>query len=245
MLTNNHVASKQKLHRLYRKMTIYQFWSFFYIIYTVFLFRYNIFGSTFKRSYIQICTRLFVFRILKLSYIKPSYKEVPLYFLPYLCFSLQPQVKSKDKHSSANKEAVSEIYKRKDYGWLDIKDKDTAKTQTPPKVPKNTNGGFGGFKKGFLSGSKPKSKPVKTDKGSASVSSTEQKSKSTLEDIPLIKKEDHTETEELKLPEVQEKKEEASDDLMKNQSKTDFSTGYQGCVQKYKVIGNFVLDSCT
>ena len=169
----------------------------------------------------MLCTRLFVFRILKLSY------NEPLYFLPYLCFSLQPQVKSKDKHSSANKEAVSEIYNHKDYVLSDIKDKDIVKTQIPPQDLKNTNGGFGGFKKGFLSGSKPKPRLVKTDRGSASVSSTVQKSKSTLEDIPLRKK-DHAETDELKLLEVQEKKKVASDDLMKNQSKTYFSAGYQG-----------------
>ena len=155
-------------------------------------------------------------------------------------FSLQPQVKSKDKLSSANKEAISEIY-NKDNVQSDIQDKGNVKTQTMPNVSKTNSGGFGGFQKGFLSGSKPKSKPMKTDKGSASVSSSGQKSKSTLEDIPFIKKKDQAETEELKLPEVQEKMKVASDNLLKNQGKTYSSAGYQMRVIRKLVIDEYLM----
>ena len=131
-------------------------------------------------------------------------------------FSYQQQPKTEGSKESASQDGVSEIYSRKetvsnktqtDSQNTDTDVKSSVKTKAAPKKPETKEKGFGGFAKGFLSGSNTKS-------------SSSKKKTDTKEEIPYIEKKDDSES--LRLSEVQETMNKTSENLMKNQGRSGF-----------------------
>ena len=137
-------------------------------------------------------------------------------------FSYQQQPKTEGSKESASQDGVSEIYSRKetvsnktrtDSQNTDTDVKSSVKTKAAPKKSETKEKGFGGFPKGFLSGSNTKSKPE-----TRSSSSSSKKKTDTKEEIPYIEKKDDSES--LRLSEVQETMNKTSENLMKNQGRS-------------------------